>query len=188
MPKKTVTEIVESGNHYVIQVKGNQPTLEQAIVETFAHDTPTDSCIVEEKDRGSKKTWQVKVYPCTHTDLSKQWTALAIYVVLFKTEIKKGILTHTRHLYMSDNTTLSAQDFAKGIRGHWGIENRLHRVRDVDFVQDHNQISNQNAAVNIATFNTIAINFLRENIHPNISYAQILFGQNFKTNIDKFRN
>jgi len=76
--------------------------------------------------------------------------------------------------------SLSAQEFAQGIRGHWGIENRTHWVRDVSFKEDNNKIKNDNGAVNMALFNTISLNYLRQNIDDSIKNAQIIFGQNVK--------
>jgi hypothetical protein len=32
IPQKTVAQIIESGNHYLIQVKGNQSALQTAII------------------------------------------------------------------------------------------------------------------------------------------------------------
>ena len=72
-----------------------------------------------------------------------------------------------------------AADFAAGIRGHWGIENKLHRTRDVQFNQDTNGIRHRVAAVNVALFNTLALNFLLTNVDASISYAQLFFAQNF---------
>ncbi len=34
-PKKPLTQFLDSGNHYLAAVKGNQPTLYQAIQEEF---------------------------------------------------------------------------------------------------------------------------------------------------------
>jgi hypothetical protein len=63
---------------------------------------------------------------------------------------------------------------------HWGIENRTHWVKDVNFKEDNNGIKNDNAAVNMALFNAISLNYLRQNIDDSIKTAQILFGQNVK--------
>lgn len=75
---------------------------------------------------------------------------------------------------------MSAALFFKGIRGHWGIENRTHWVKDVILGEDSNGIRDINGAVNMATFNTLVINFLRQNIDDSIKSAQIIFGQNLK--------
>jgi hypothetical protein len=57
----------------------------------------------------------------------------------------------------------------------------------VNFKQDKNNIVNENAAVNMAIFNTMAINYLRENIEDSIKYSQIIFGQNVKEKYNQIR-
>ena len=54
---------------------------------------------------------------------SRQWRTETIYAV-------------------SDLTwaDVRADQLADAIRGHWGIENRLHWIRDVVFAEDHSQI------------------------------------------------
>ena len=44
---------------------------------------------------------------------------------------------------------MPAAQLAAGIRGHWGIENKLHHTRDVHFRQDTNGIRHLRAAANI---------------------------------------
>jgi hypothetical protein len=53
-------------------------------------------------------------------------------------------------------TSLTAQDadtaeVAAHQRGHWGIENRTHYVRDVTFGEDHSQLRTGHAPHNLAT-------------------------------------
>jgi len=71
-------------------------------------------------------------------------------------------------------------DLAAGIRGHWGIENKLHRTRDVHFKQDLNGIRHPQAAANMAFFNTLALSYLLLHVNQAVSYAQLYFAQNFK--------
>jgi predicted transposase YbfD/YdcC len=69
-------------------------------------------------------------------------------------------------LYAAQNR-LSAADAADAIRGHWGIENRNHHVRDVTFREDLSRIRTK--PVNFARFRTFAINIMRANGADNIS-------------------
>jgi predicted transposase YbfD/YdcC len=47
-------------------------------------------------------------------------------------------------------------------RGHWGIENRLHWVRDVSFGEDKCQVKTGHAPQNLAAFRNAAIGLLRQ--------------------------
>ena len=46
-------------------------------------------------------------------------------------------------------------------RGHWGIENRLHWVRDVSFGEDKRRVKMGHGPYNLAIFGNAAINLLR---------------------------
>jgi predicted transposase YbfD/YdcC len=46
-------------------------------------------------------------------------------------------------------------------RGHWGIENRLHWVRDVSFGEDKCQVSHGHGPQNLAAFRNAVLSLLR---------------------------
>lgn len=55
------------------------------------------------------------------------------------------------------------------VRGHWGIENRLHWVRDVTFAEDRSALRTGCAPVVMATLRNTAISLLRLAGHQNIA-------------------
>lgn len=57
-------------------------------------------------------------------------------------------------------------------RGHWGIENRLHWVRDVVFDEDRCQVRSGAAPQALAAMRNLAIGLLRFAGFPNIAAAQ----------------
>lgn len=87
------------------------------------------------------------------------WSGLAAFVVVVKTVVGPLATTQQTRFYLTSLAGRAAAEFAAGIRGHWGIENKLHRTRDVQFGQDTNGIRHQAAAVNMAIFNTLAPEF-----------------------------
>ena len=109
-------------------------------------------------------------------------------IVIQKDKEQKLMKTQSVSYRISDVLNLSAELFLQGIRGHWGIENRTHWVKDVVLNEDKNGIRNANGAVNMATFNTLVINFLRQHVHDSISTAQIIFGQNLKDQCQAIRS
>lgn len=55
----------------------------------------------------------------------------------------------------------SAAELAGLVRGHWGIENRLHWVRDTAYREDASQVRTGNAAHLMATIRNLAISLHR---------------------------
>lgn len=60
---------------------------------------------------------------------------------------------------------------AQGLRGHWGIENKTHWVRDVTFDEDRCQVRSGAAPQAAATCRNLAIALLRRDGQPNIAAA-----------------
>jgi hypothetical protein len=56
-------------------------------------------------------------------------------------------------------------------RGHWGIENRLHHVRDVTFEEDRSQMRSGAVAHTFAACRNLAIGLLRSSGASNIAAA-----------------
>jgi predicted transposase YbfD/YdcC len=59
----------------------------------------------------------------------------------------------------------------RGLRGHWGIENRLHWVRDVTFDEDRSQTRTGSAPQVMAACRNLALSLLRRQGHTNIAAA-----------------
>ncbi|WP_156892027.1 transposase, partial [Gulosibacter molinativorax] len=60
---------------------------------------------------------------------------------------------------------------ASYIRGHWGIENRLHWIRDTAYREDASQVRTGNAAHLMATIRNLAITVHRLAGATNITAA-----------------
>jgi predicted transposase YbfD/YdcC len=65
----------------------------------------------------------------------------------------------------------SADQLAAIIRRHWGIEDRLHRVRDIDFGEDHSQIRTEAGSQIMAGLRNLAITILQLAGHASIAAA-----------------
>ena len=173
----------------MLQIKGNQPTLRAAIVARHqAAPAPAGAWQqVSERRSGADYTWRTSVYADVEPHLQTAWAGLAGYIVVEKTTVKQGVTSYKTHYYITSLRGRPVAELAAGIRGHWGIENKLHRTRDVHFRQDANGIRHHTAASNVALFNTLAINYLLTHVHTSIVYAQLWLSQNFKESMSYMR-
>jgi predicted transposase YbfD/YdcC len=129
----------------------------------------------ENKDHGRIEKRCVKVYDASGNPKLSVWKGLKTYVVVERWRTEKGVESHEKSLYISD-LQLTAAAYYEGTRGHWGIENRLHYVKDVVHNEDNNGVTSGNAPVVLAVCSTIAINIHRKEGYDSISYGQIKFG------------
>lgn len=65
----------------------------------------------------------------------------------------------------------SPEQLDRLVRGHWGIENRVHYVRDVTYDEDRSQAYTGNGPRVLATCRNLAISVLRLHGHTNIAKA-----------------
>src|ERR1700679_420939 len=63
--------------------------------------------------------------------------------------------------YYVSSAALSAAAFGRGVRGHWGIENRLHWMLDVVFREDLARLRSGNAPANRGMVGNARFNLLR---------------------------
>jgi len=83
----------------------------------------------------------------------------AIAAVEAKVE-RDGKTTTARRFYLS-SAPLDAKLFARAVRAHWGIENRLHWVMDVVFHDDLMRLRTEHGPANMATIKHAALNLIR---------------------------
>lgn len=64
--------------------------------------------------------------------------------------------------YFINSIQADADIFAKAVRGHWGIENKLHWTLDVTFREDANRIRKGFAPAIMTTIRHICINLFQK--------------------------
>ncbi len=178
--KKIAKEIIEADADYVLALKGNQETVHEE-VKSFL-----DATILEaqaprsagapmpkaaatlahvqtvEKDHGR---FEIRDYYQSDqlswfADLDK-WEGLkSVGVVESRREID-GVKTVERRYYLA-SLPLNVELFARAVRSHWGVENKLHWVMDVCFHEDQSRARTGHAAENLATLRRLALNMLKK--------------------------
>lgn len=162
--------IIDSGNDYIVAVKGNQPKLYRHIQSVAAQLKPASRYITIETSRDRVTQRTVEVFHDL-MGLAPDWTGLQSFIRVERIGTRAGKPYHEIVRYIS-SLRLTAQEFAHAIRSHWGIENRLHWVKDVVLHEDDSTILMGNAPTNLSVIRAIAINLLRRNGHSSITSAQ----------------
>ena len=75
--------------------------------------------------------------------------------------IERGGKNHEETRYYISSAILDAERAGQAIRGHWGIENRLHWVLDVTFADDQSRLRKGFGAKNMAVVRHFALNLVR---------------------------
>lgn len=168
--KKTTQLIVEHGNDYVIAVKGNQPKLYHELQAVSGENQPALRFTDVEKNRNRITCRIVSVFD----DISKidgDWSGIKSLVQVDRIGIRQGQPYQQTNFYIS-SLAASAAQFAQIIRGHWGIENRLHWVKDVVFQEDTLPLQHHNAARNWSLLRNTVINIARQHGYDALTKAE----------------
>lgn len=158
-PKKTLEQIVESGNDYLVAVKSNQARLYRHLQTYREYLQPIDEYGDEHQGRGRREHRCVKVYRPVGLAL-QECKAINSVLCVERWGQRQGKDYHHSAYYISSALTCAHQ-WLSLVRGHWGIENRLHWPKDVVFGEDDDRIEDERALLNWSLFRTIAINVLR---------------------------
>lgn len=177
---------MHSGNHYVAQVKKNQKTLYEDMEIAALEQKAISEFRESERAKGMTIIRETTVFEASDRKKAKEWEALSSYIKVERTFVKKDVTTSETAYFISD-LQLHANEFHKGVRGHWGIENRLHWVKDVNHGEDNNKITKGNGPVNVSIFSSIAINIHRKTGSASVSHAQMEYAAHLKDHINIIR-
>jgi predicted transposase YbfD/YdcC len=154
---------------YLLAVKDNQPTLHQAIHEAFlAHaeadwsDATVRRCKTVEGGHGRKETREYFVAAVPRELAhSGDWCDVQSIGLVQRTREVDGVVSEEFVYYLS-SLPPKVKTFARAVRGHWGIENRLHWRLDVIFAEDQSRIRKGNGPVNLGLFRRLALSILQQ--------------------------
>jgi predicted transposase YbfD/YdcC len=166
---KIAETIVRRGGDYLLALKENRPVL-CADVETFFADPAAEGCeSFETTDADHGRIEHRRHVVCHNVDwlFSDRRYAhepcfphLAMIGMVQSTTQRDGKIAHERRYYLC-STGLSAEAFARAVRAHWGVENRLHWVLDVIFHEDLARLRSGFGPENMAVVKHMAMNLLR---------------------------
>jgi predicted transposase YbfD/YdcC len=158
-PKKTVEQIINSGNDFVITVKGNQPKLYEYLQAQFEqHEAQSITDQTEQtRNRITQRTLSVLD---TVAGLDAAWVGVQRLIRVKRSGLR-GVEPVYETMFYISSLAADAATFSRVIRQHWHIENRLHWVKDVVLNEDSTPLCAGHAPENMAILRTIALNLLR---------------------------
>lgn len=168
------------------QIKANQPKLYNDVVQTTTTATSLGSFEEQDNTHGRQVKRTVNIFFVENEFIKSTWQNVKVYISVHRERTEHG-KTKEENAYFMSNTLLEAEKFHFGIKEHWGIENKLHYVKDVVHNEDKNKINSGNGAITASVFSTIAINFHRKENHQSITHGQILFRANVNELFNKIR-
>ena len=175
---KTIEAVKAAGGEALVQVKANQPSLAAAFEALPARHEPRD-CHVEigiiRRNRQEKRV--VDVFRAGHILDLAPWQTHAVEAVrVTRRVLHKDVATgwkwrpsHDVAWYASTQQGNTAAYYAAAIRGHWGVENRVHYVLDVSMHEDASRVRKSPTILSI--LRSFALNILRFNQITNVADA-----------------
>jgi predicted transposase YbfD/YdcC len=176
--KKIAKEIIEADADFVLALKGNQETVHQE-VKSFLDQLVAEKAAggraklskaaaalagweTVEKDHGRIETR--RYYQSTELDWfadRSKWEGLRSVGMVEAIRELNGVRSVERRYYLS-SLALDVELFARAVRAHWGVENKVHWVMDVCFREDQSRARSGYAAENLATLRRLALNLLKK--------------------------
>ena len=166
---KIAQKILDRGADYLLAVKDNQPSLHAEIERVF-NDPATAGLLRSQTVDGDHGRIEVRRHAVSHDVAFLQTNrrfpgeprfAGLKAIAMIEAEVERAGKTSIERRFYLSSIPLDAELFARAVRSHWHIENRLHWVLDVVFHEDLNRLRSGYGPQNMATVRHIALNLLR---------------------------
>src|SRR5512142_2282563 len=162
----TAQVIPGRGANHMMTVKANMPALYKQLKKLPWAAVPAVSAVSTDHGRRARRTVKAVLAPA--------WIGFdgaAQVAQLRRTVTKKGKKTVEVVYLIASDRDADPATLAAWVRGHWEIENRLHRVRNVTYLEDKSRVRTGNAPRVMASLRSLAISPLRLDGHANIAAA-----------------
>jgi predicted transposase YbfD/YdcC len=152
------------GFDYIMAVKGNQPTLQKEVLERcrpLVAGPPGH--VVEERAHGRINRWTTWTAPAGGIDFPH---IAQVGVIRRDVLALDGVAVSKEYALVITSGAadrIGPADLHTHTRGHWGIENKSHYVRDTVWREDANQAYVGNGQQAMATLRNLAVGLFRLN-------------------------
>jgi predicted transposase YbfD/YdcC len=151
--------LARRGAHYLLIVKRNQPRLHAQLADLPWREVPVAHT---KRERGHGRT-ERRTLKVTSVAAGLAFPHAAQAIQITRRRKLKGKWSRET-CYAITSLTLTQAPYAQLaaiIRGHWGIEDRLHWVRDPDWDEDRSQIRTASGPRIMASLRNLVITILR---------------------------
>jgi predicted transposase YbfD/YdcC len=172
--KEIAKDIRHSNGDYLLAAKGNQGHLYEDIKACFrkavdsnfkgvSHQIQEDK---EEKGHGRKEQrTYIVIYNPVGLRTAGEWVDLKAIVMVYRERqvgtAEDGTYSDEVSYYITSSNAPVAE-LARGIRSHWGIENKVHWILDVVFKEDDSRARVQHAGQNLGWLRRVALALLKQ--------------------------
>jgi predicted transposase YbfD/YdcC len=167
--KEIAKQIREAEGHYVLAVKDNQPRLLEDVKACFAAELekPSEEITYSYHEtlechhgRRESRCYATINRPSGIRD-EALWQDLRTITMVASERQVMGEAATTEVRYYIGSKPGKAKEYARYIRGHWGIENSLHWVLDMTFDEDRSRIRKDHGPENMAFLRRMAVSVLK---------------------------
>jgi len=169
--KAIAADIIDRGGDFVLALKGNQETLHNAVIDHVTTHMENDFADIDVRRLTTTETahGREEIRNYFHmpvpSDLADKdlWKGLRSIGVVVSACVRNGKETVEVRYYIS-SLPVGVKQFARVVRGHWGIENTCHWILDMVFREDESRIRDEHMRENFAWLNRLALSLLKQ--HP----------------------
>jgi predicted transposase YbfD/YdcC len=167
--KAIAGEIVAGGADYVLALKRNQETLHQSVIDYINEQLEGDLShaqehVTTEKGHGRQETRTYLQLPAPEKLPGFMlWKGLKSIGLVTSCCVRDGKESVEVGYYIS-SLAMDVKQFARAVRGHWGIENGCHWILDMTFREDESRLRERHLRENFAWLNRFALSLLKQ--HP----------------------
>jgi len=169
--KDIAAQIIQRKADYVLAVKGNQEKLHQAVMAYFGEHLENDFADVAARQHETTEQTHGRTDRRIYTQVpvpknfaqQEAWAglkSLGMVVRHYQTNGKEELDVR----YFISSLPVGVKQFARAVRGHWGIENSCHWILDMTFREDESRLREPHVRENFAWLNRFALSLLKQ--HP----------------------
>jgi predicted transposase YbfD/YdcC len=157
---------------YVLAVKDNQPTVHQLIIDALDADLDRRQPRARrwrkrERNRGRTETREYVVLPAPAALLRLgAWPDVRSVGIVLRAREVNGVVSEEACCFLS-SLAPKVKTFARAVRSHWSIENRLHWSLDVTFAEDHSRIRKDHSPANAGMLRRFVLSILHQDTSVN---------------------